>query len=66
MTDCPVCGSRRAIGKVGSEQYFCWDCCVEFMVHGDQTKIFNVEADGTLTSYLAPMETLETLETTMT
>jgi hypothetical protein len=47
MTVCPACG-QRAIGKVGADQYYCWDCCVEFMVRGSNVKIFNVELDGTL------------------
>ncbi|HEY3423308.1 MAG TPA: hypothetical protein VGL27_00820 [Negativicutes bacterium] len=50
MITCPVCG-RRGIGKVGSEQYYCWDCCVEFVVSGQEIKIFSVEVDGTLTVY---------------
>lgn len=48
MTTCPVCG-RRGIGKVGADQYYCWECCVEFMVRNQDVKIFNVEVDGTLT-----------------
>lgn len=50
MTTCPVCG-QRGIGKVGTGQYYCWECCVEFSVQGDTITIFNVEVDGTLTSY---------------
>ncbi|SDE59571.1 hypothetical protein [Sporomusa acidovorans] len=50
MTTCPVCG-KRGIGKVGAGQYYCWDCCVEFVVRDQDLKIFNVEADGTLTLY---------------
>lgn len=50
MTTCPVCG-QRGIGKVGADQYYCWDCCVEFAVRGHDLKVFNVEADGTLTLY---------------
>ena len=50
MTTCPVCG-RRGIGKVGADQYYCWECCVEFMVRNQDVKIFNVEVDGTLTLY---------------
>ncbi|MBP2652974.1 MAG: hypothetical protein H6Q73_543 [Firmicutes bacterium] len=50
MDNCPVCGAR-AIGKVGIDQYFCWDCCIEFMLKGQDLKIFYVEADGSLISY---------------
>lgn len=56
MINCPVCSSKRAIGKVGAEQYYCWDCCVEFIVHGDEIKVFSVQPDGTLTLYLDPLE----------
>lgn len=47
---CPICG-QRTTGKVGTDQYYCWECCIEFTVHGDAVKIFNVEDDGTLTLY---------------
>jgi len=50
MTICPVCG-QRGIGKVGADQYYCWDCCVEFVVRDQGVKVFNVESDGTLTLY---------------
>ena len=50
MTTCPVCG-QRGIGKVGADQYYCWDCCVEFTVRNQDVRIFNVESDGTLTLY---------------
>lgn len=48
VTSCPVCG-RRMIGKVGSDQYYCWECCVEFSVSGQSVQVFAVELDGTLT-----------------
>ncbi|XEQ93111.1 hypothetical protein SCACP_19630 [Sporomusa carbonis] len=50
MTTCPVCG-QRGIGKVGADQYYCCDCCIEFSVRNQDIKIFNVEVDGTLTLY---------------
>lgn len=50
MINCPVCG-RRSIGKVGSDQYYCWDCCVEFFDNGKETKIYSIEDDGSLTSF---------------
>ncbi len=58
MISCPVCENKRAIGKVGSEQYFCWDCCVEFIIHGNETTVFSVEPDGTLTLYLEPSDSI--------
>jgi hypothetical protein len=50
MMTCPVC-ERRAIGKVGVDQYYCWECCVEFVQRGQEVKIFNVETDGSLTLF---------------
>ena len=50
MEVCPVC-RQRAIGKVGTDQYYCWDCCIEFVLSGPDIKIFNVEVDGSLTQY---------------
>jgi hypothetical protein len=47
MNHCPVCG-QRSIGKVGTGQYFCWDCCVEFTVKDNDIKVFDVQADGSL------------------
>lgn len=61
MTTCPVCG-QRGIGKVGADQYYCWDCCVEFMVRNQDVKVFNVEADGTLTLYNDLMQNTVNLE----
>ena len=61
MTLCPVCG-RRAIGKVGAEQYYCWDCCVEFRLGDENISIFNVELDGTLTLCANPMPGTVNLE----
>jgi len=61
MTTCPVCG-QRGIGKVGPDQFYCWDCCVEFIVQGSSTKIFNVEPDGTLTLYADPLESIMNLQ----
>ena len=50
MNSCPIC-HERGIGKVGVDQYFCWECCLEFSLSGDDMKIFSVEADGSLTLF---------------
>ena len=47
MWKCPVCG-HTAIGKVGADQFYCWDCCIEFSNDGITTTIYNVELDGSL------------------
>ena len=44
---CPMCNSR-ALGKVGMEQYYCWDCCIEFARAADKTLLYEVLDDGSL------------------
>lgn len=61
MNNCPIC-NERAIGKVGVDQYFCWECCLEFVVNGENTKIFSVEADGSLTQYAPPGQEIVNLQ----
>ncbi|WP_338825746.1 hypothetical protein MTBGP_18890 [Moorella thermoacetica] len=46
MLNCPHCGSK-SIGKIGTDQYYCWDCFVEF---NNRREIFNVAEDGSLVS----------------
>lgn len=47
---CPVCG-RKSAGRVAADQYYCWDCCVEFTMKDEKVAhIFNVELDGSLSS----------------
>lgn len=47
---CPVCGSK-ATGKVGVDQYYCWDCCVEYKMQNDEVSIYEVAEDGSLMIY---------------
>ncbi|NLL53465.1 MAG: hypothetical protein GX248_12285 [Peptococcaceae bacterium] len=47
---CPVCGGRE-IGKVGVEQYYCWECCVEFNSNTDNVVVYNLEEDGSLVAW---------------
>jgi hypothetical protein len=44
---CPNCAGR-CIGRVGSEQYYCWDCCVEFNLGRGAVRIYHLDADGEL------------------
>lgn len=44
---CPVCGGK-SIGKVGNDQYYCWDCCLEYKMSQDGIQIFELEEDGSL------------------
>jgi len=44
---CPSCGSK-ATGKIGVDQFYCWDCFMEFNQEGE---IFEVAEDGSLVAY---------------
>jgi len=44
---CPKCKSR-AIGKIGQNQYYCWDCNIEFVTTKDGYRMYRLESDGTL------------------
>lgn len=61
MTTCPRCG-QRGIGKVGADQYYCWDCCIEFIVRNQELKMYQVELDGTLTLYDDILQSTANLE----
>lgn len=49
MNTCPNCQSKD-IGKIGSHQFYCWSCFIEWSVSGDKVSVFQVEEDGTLSS----------------
>ncbi|WP_048600420.1 hypothetical protein [Rubeoparvulum massiliense] len=50
MITCPNCGSIDT-GRVGTNQYYCWHCFVEFEQTGTTAKhIYQVEEDGSLSS----------------
>lgn len=44
---CPGCQGRN-IGKVGTGQFYCWDCFIEFAVSSRGLKMYRVEPDGEL------------------
>ena len=44
---CPRCGSR-AVGCVGTDQYYCWDCYIEFALTKNGLKLFEVDDEGEL------------------
>jgi hypothetical protein len=46
---CPNCSSKD-IGKIGSQQFYCWNCFVEMSVTGNELTIHQVESDGSLSS----------------
>lgn len=43
---CPKCRSR-AIGRIGQNQYYCWDCNIEFTLARDGFRVYRLEPDGT-------------------
>lgn len=50
MLTCPNCHGKN-IGKIGTNQYYCWNCFVEFVATGEKvSSVFQVEEDGTLHS----------------
>lgn len=49
MMRCPNCSSKD-IGKIGSQQFYCWSCFIEMTVTGDTVTVHQVEADGSLSS----------------
>lgn len=47
---CPNCHSHD-LGKVGTNQLYCWHCYIEMTTDGDMIQnIYQVEEDGSLTS----------------
>lgn len=44
MDTCPLC-NKRDTGKIGNDQYFCSNCCVEY---DSKNNVFGIEEDGTL------------------
>lgn len=49
MLSCPNCKGKD-IGKIGTSQYYCWDCFIEFAVTNHGIDVFQVEEDGSLSS----------------
>lgn len=47
---CPLCGSKST-GKVGVEQFYCWDCCIEFKHDGQDFQVYDVAEDGSLVAW---------------
>jgi hypothetical protein len=47
---CPLC-QKNTVGKVGSSQYYCWECFVEFLIQKDKIVVYEVCDDGTLLPY---------------
>lgn len=50
MSYCPICHGK-AIGKVGTNQYYCWDCFLEFTTNSNGVQVYQVDEDGSLLDY---------------
>ncbi len=51
---CPLCESVDT-GKVGTNQYYCWHCLIEFNINNkNEINIYYVEDDGSLINVDAP------------
>jgi hypothetical protein len=46
---CPNCKSKD-IGKIGVNQYYCWNCFIELSVAKGILNLHQVEEDGSLSS----------------
>ncbi|MCL8207635.1 MAG: hypothetical protein K6V97_06135 [Actinomycetia bacterium] len=44
---CPACRGKN-VGRVGTGQFYCWDCFVEFAVSARGLRLYRVEIDGEL------------------
>lgn len=47
---CPYCGSR-GVGRVGTAQYFCSDCCIEFAFTNSGTRLYWLDDEGELVAF---------------
>ena len=51
---CPICAGK-SVGRVGVEQFYCWNCYLEYQIQGENIRVFSVAEDGSLVDY-APAE----------
>ncbi|WP_174613897.1 hypothetical protein [Virgibacillus ihumii] len=49
MFECPNCKGND-LGKIGPQQYYCWNCFIELSVDENVLAIHQVESDGSLSS----------------
>ncbi|GAA0483154.1 hypothetical protein GCM10008986_05180 [Salinibacillus aidingensis] len=47
--NCPNCQGQN-LGKIGHNQFYCWNCFIELSLDNDRIKVHEVEEDGTLSS----------------
>lgn len=44
---CPICHGNT-VGKVGNNQFYCWECHVEYSYSKNSLQIYEVDDDGSL------------------
>ena len=49
MMRCPNCKGKD-IGKIGTNQYYCWNCFIELSIVNGRFSLHQVEEDGSLSS----------------
>lgn len=47
LVRCPYCQSTT-VGRVGTGQYYCWNCYYEFTVEAQGVRCFRIVEDGSL------------------
>ncbi|MGV3488132.1 MAG: hypothetical protein ACO1OC_06050 [Tuberibacillus sp.] len=47
--NCPNCKSKN-LGKIGVNQFYCWDCFIELTLQKGRLSLSQVEEDGSLTT----------------
>lgn len=45
---CPNCADKN-LGKIGANQYYCWNCFIELILSEGKLSLSQVEEDGSLT-----------------
>ncbi|MFC3039149.1 hypothetical protein ACFOGI_02645 [Virgibacillus xinjiangensis] len=46
---CPNCNGKD-LGRIGTQQYYCWTCFIEMAVEKNRLSVHQVESDGSLSS----------------
>ncbi|WP_138415621.1 DUF2797 domain-containing protein [Aquibacillus sediminis] len=46
---CPNCKGKN-IGKIGNQQFYCWNCFIELSLFNGVLNVHQVELDGSLSS----------------
>ena len=49
MMNCPNCKGID-IGKISDTEYYCWQCCIQMIQKKQRINIYEIEADGSLSS----------------